>query len=459
MLPPNIKAFLDEDLAALLSEEPKVGIPKTSSKSTVSYEQLELDLSLASNDNPDVVQDNISEDVVEQDGLEQDGLEQEEPEKELVTLTEPVVTETYRDSADVLPINIELNDEFELKNGPMLAGKFMLRVPIAVLGSWQHPQYGEVEFTSEDFADMIRNFESNVSGFEPPLFYGHPIEAEAPGSAPAVGFLATLYQEDDVLFGEFEVKSEAYSQVRDEYYRYSSAEVIRNAVSKESGEQIGTLLVGCALTNRPFLTRMPKVKALTETFSSWTERSTHFLIPLAKTGDFRHNMADPMKDQAQSPASPVEQESVTPQVSAPVGQHLAEQLLNLAKEVETQRQITEQAKQAADRANQELYAQKLAAKITRLESLNLSDSVKAAFKPMLEAGLAENQETEIFAALTELSDQHTKVLLSQQGSQTDSTSEQNGEDSNRQEYSDNPYMRIITRNQKAAEQRRPAQLF
>jgi hypothetical protein len=357
-------------------------------------------------------------------------------------------------------INIELSDEFKLESGPVLGTKFKLRVPIAVLGRWQHPQYGDVEFTDQDFSQMIRNFEENVSGFEPPLFYGHPLEAEAPGSAPAVGFLTSLYTIEDVLYGEFDVKAEAYTEVQNESYRYSSAEVVRSAVSKESGEPIGTLLVGCALTNRPFLTRMPKVKALTEMFSSWTDTHTHFLIPLLQTGDFNQSMTDSTARNS-SPTPAPQNATATPQLPTEV-QSLAKQFIMLAEQVEKQRIETEKARQAADSATRELEAQRLSQKMQRLDVLNLSESVKASFRPMLEAGLPAEQEAQIFAALTELSEQHTQLLTQQQGSQEDNTSAQNAEDSNRQEYSDdNPYQSLLLRNKSVLEQRaaRSAQVY
>jgi len=367
--------------------------------------------------------------------------------------------ESYSDP-DQRNINIELSDEFKLESGPVLGTKFKLRVPIAVLGSWQHPQYGDVEFTQQDFAQMIRNFEENVSGFEPPLFYGHPLESEAPGSAPAVGFLTSLYEDEDVLYGEFDVRAEAYTEVQNESYRYSSAEVVRNAVSKESGEPIGTLLVGCALTNRPFLTRMPKVKALTEMFSSWTDTRTHFLIPLLQTGDFNQSMTDSIT-QNSSPTPAPQNATATPQPPTEV-QSLAEQFIMLAQQVESQRIETEKAKRAADEATKQLEAQRLNQKLGRLEVLNLSESVKASFRPMLESGLPAEQEALIFTALTELSDQYTQLLTNQQGSQEDNTSAQNAEDSNRQEYSDdNPYQSLLMRNKSVLEQRaaRSAQVY
>lgn len=125
-------------------------------------------------------------------------------------------------------------------------------VPVAILGSWEHPQYGETTFTEQDFSEMQENFEQNTIGYEPPLYIGHD------RSQPACGYLTRLYREDDVLWGTFELLSEEKYEDLDGY-RYSSPEITRETASKTDGSNIGTVLTGLALTNHPFLTGMPRV--------------------------------------------------------------------------------------------------------------------------------------------------------------------------------------------------------
>lgn len=135
----------------------------------------------------------------------------------------------------------------------------VMTVPVAVIGKWVHPEYGQIEFTQQDFEDIIRNVDQKTLGYEPYLTVGHQKE---PDSKPSIAFLTEVYQEGEVLYGEFEVvDEETYSQVVRGQYRYSSPEILRNTQSKETGDAVGTVLVGAALTNRPFLTRMPKVEA------------------------------------------------------------------------------------------------------------------------------------------------------------------------------------------------------
>ncbi|MFM6056352.1 MAG: phage protease, partial [Sphaerospermopsis kisseleviana] len=118
-------------------------------------------------------------------------------------------------------------------------------------------------------------------GYEPPLFLGHPTDNTTVEGAPSVAFLEKLYQESDTLYGLYDpVDDKAYQEAAKGAYRYSSAEVSRNAVSKKTGQSIGTVLRGAALTNRPFLTGMPRVEAVTQQFSESVENNLTILFPL-----------------------------------------------------------------------------------------------------------------------------------------------------------------------------------
>lgn len=374
-----------------------------------------------------------------------------QPEEETETLSEPRGAN----------VTIQLSDEFGLQYGPMLGQGFKLRVPIAVLGSWEHPEYGSISFTAEDFADMIRNFNTNVSGYEPPLFYGHPVNNETVEGAPAVGFLDRLYQLGDTLFGEFDARGEAYYQVAEDCFRYSSAEIVRNALSKETGEAIGTLLVGCALTNRPFLTRMPRVAALAEAYASCSDLANTFVFSLTQTDKLPETMdtnsqATPAQSEAsEAPsAAPVQAAAASESFAEP--NQLASQLITLAQQVESQRLETEKARAIADAATAKLAKQELSEKLGRIDSLNLSQPVKDSFKAVIQAGLPAEQEESVFTALAEMSKQNTELLTEQQGAQVDDTSEQNAESSNAKD--ENPYADIIARHSKLSEQR-AAQLY
>jgi hypothetical protein len=143
--------------------------------------------------------------------------------------------------------------------------QYFAKVPVAVIGEWEHPTYTKVSFSQEDYDQMQQNFASNVLGFEPPLFLGHPVNDQTVEGAPAEGFLTAFVQEGDALFGIYEiVDEETYSAVKKGKYRYASSEIIRDYTNPVDGESVGIVLFGHALTNRPFVPNLPRVSVLSE---------------------------------------------------------------------------------------------------------------------------------------------------------------------------------------------------
>lgn len=324
------------------------------------------------------------------------------------------------------------SDSWCLSEQTTAEGKRYIRVPIAVLGEWDHPSYGKVTFSQDDFNDMQQNWKQGVTGYEPPLFLGHPISKDVMEGDPAVAFLESLYQEGDVLFGQYDpVDDEAFDKTRKGHYRYSSAEVVRNATSKETGKKVGTLLVGAALTNRPFLTRMPRVEAGVQQFSE-PEGTAHTLFAVSVYPD---------------PASDMDKEKVetAPQVSP----ELVEQFAELVKEVETMRAELEQHKVLLSEANKTLAAQALEKKLAEVATLNLTAVVKEKYSSMLSAQtLSEDQQSEIMSLLRQLSDENKEVFTEAKG---DLSAEVGKVDS--APVVENPYKEQIERNMRFAEER------
>ena len=150
--------------------------------------------------------------------------------------------------------------EFQIENcrTESTFGHFV--VPIITLGLWDHPYYGEVTFTQNDIDELSNNFDNRAAGYEPALYVGHGSPFDG-GGRPAAGFLEVLVQNEDVLWGIYAaVDEEVYMQVKRGQYRYSSAELTQDTVHRQSGDKLGLVLTGCALTNEPFLTNMPPVR-------------------------------------------------------------------------------------------------------------------------------------------------------------------------------------------------------
>lgn len=149
-----------------------------------------------------------------------------------------------------------------------LSSHNILKVPIAKVGSWAHPEWGEVKFTPDDFDRAISNFSENALGFEPHITFGHlDEEPNSTDSARKRGDLKYLVRDGDYLDGYFAVSPATAAIVAEGGYEYSSGEFIRNLMDKNSGEGRGMAISRVALTNSPYLPwgKEGKVQLLSQT--------------------------------------------------------------------------------------------------------------------------------------------------------------------------------------------------
>jgi hypothetical protein len=261
--------------------------------------------------------------------------------------------------------------------------KNYLKVPIAVLGEWFHPEYGQVKFDQTDFDSMLKNWDENVVGYEPPLFLGHPIDNTTIEGAPSVAFLEKLYQESDTLYGLYNpVDDKAYQEAARGAYRYSSAEVSRNAVSKKTGQSIGTVLRGAALTNRPFLTGMPRVEAVTQQFSESVENNLTILFPLTTEKE----MTTQLDNNAAEAAKALETQY----------QALSEKVIALTLTVEDLSTKLVTTEQKLSEANSRLEKQDEETLLAKVALLNISAESKETFSEMIKTGGLSPEQREKF---------------------------------------------------------------
>ncbi|TWH45903.1 phage protease [Sporomusa sp. KB1] len=140
----------------------------------------------------------------------------------------------------------------------------MLKIPFLRLGEWVHPVYEKIKITQQTFDDILRNFKDNVLGKEPFIRLGHDKGGKPTfGDAPAEGWVKQIVQEGNVLCAIVEPTSEtAAENIRSKRFRFSSAEFTPNGIDKETGNPVGALLSAIALTNEPFLTKLPEATLL-----------------------------------------------------------------------------------------------------------------------------------------------------------------------------------------------------
>lgn len=116
------------------------------------------------------------------------------------------------------------------------------------LGSYKHPVYGIIDVTVDRvkrFADSVKN---KIRGIDPSINYNHDNES----SVGASGWVKDAQARSDGLWLFVEFITEAAQKVRDKKFRYFSIEYA-NKWEDPQGKQFEDVVVGGALTNRPFI--------------------------------------------------------------------------------------------------------------------------------------------------------------------------------------------------------------
>lgn len=124
----------------------------------------------------------------------------------------------------------------------------MLRV-----GTFKHKKYGDLEITEEMLSTMIENFNNKVVGRDISFDWNHKAE-------DASGWLKGLKVEDGVLIGTTELTAKGCKDIKAKKYGYFSIEYTDDFSDPESGEVYGPTILGGALTNRPFMTKLKKIE-------------------------------------------------------------------------------------------------------------------------------------------------------------------------------------------------------
>ena len=140
----------------------------------------------------------------------------------------------------------------------------MLKIPFFRLGTWKHPVYGDIKGTQEMFDQMLANFKSNVLGRPPFIRIGHDKgNGSTFGDVAAEAWVKDIVQEGDVLYAMAEpTNPEVSENIKSKRYRFASSEYNGNYTDRETGKKVGSVLEAIALTNEPFLTKLPEAIAL-----------------------------------------------------------------------------------------------------------------------------------------------------------------------------------------------------
>src|SRR5262245_39533640 len=116
------------------------------------------------------------------------------------------------------------------------------------LGTYNHPIWGTMTFTPERVDTFVKNFNDRVRGTDIDIDYDHKVKTDK-----AAGWVkAAENRGASGLWIKVEWTPDALKALRNKEYRYFSPEYADEWTSPK-GDTYRDVLVGGALTNRPFL--------------------------------------------------------------------------------------------------------------------------------------------------------------------------------------------------------------
>lgn len=115
------------------------------------------------------------------------------------------------------------------------------------IGEYKHPLYGKITMTVEKAKAFAQNVIHKVRGIDIAIDYGHDSGGEA------AGWVTSAEARGDGLWLFVEWTQEAAAKIRGGQFRYFSPEYVDKWTHPKTGEKFTDVLLGGALTNRPFL--------------------------------------------------------------------------------------------------------------------------------------------------------------------------------------------------------------
>lgn len=160
-----------------------------------------------------------------------------------------------------------MTHRFTVSLADLDTGAERVRIPLCVLGRFVK---GSQRFSlgMTEVNQMAANFRKRPNG-EIVIDYEHASnspEVALGGPVPAAGWLKAIDDRPDangVLWGEAQFTDKARQMIAAGEYKYLSPSIVLGARDKQTGEQQGATLISMALTNTPFLDKLPAI-ALSE---------------------------------------------------------------------------------------------------------------------------------------------------------------------------------------------------
>lgn len=136
-------------------------------------------------------------------------------------------------------------------------------IHVVPTGRWSHPVYGEMEITSEHITEFKRNFDSGVRR-DLPITQGHD-NGMSGGELPAVAWFKELHDRGVAgLYATVEWTDEGKELLKNRSFKYLSPEFYEVYEDPETQEKYYHVLVGAALTNKPYFKELDPVVTFSE---------------------------------------------------------------------------------------------------------------------------------------------------------------------------------------------------
>lgn len=111
-----------------------------------------------------------------------------------------------------------------------------------------------IEITKELCEKIVDNFKQGIPHYQPPVNISHN------DFAGSYGTVIDMEAKDDGLWILVELTEEGYELVKNGKFRYMSAEFTERYVEKKTGQEVGPVFLGVALTNRPAHPEVAEIK-------------------------------------------------------------------------------------------------------------------------------------------------------------------------------------------------------
>lgn len=156
-------------------------------------------------------------------------------------------------------------------------------IHVVPTGKWDHPYFGEIVIDTEDVAEFVTNFKNKVRN-DLPITAGHD-NGMSGGELPAIGWFRELIDRGvKGLYAVVEWTEEGKRLLSQKAFKYFSAELYHEYEDPQTGARYSNVLVGGALTNKPYFKDLDPVVAFSEPtiFNQFSEESMDLTTLLAK---------------------------------------------------------------------------------------------------------------------------------------------------------------------------------